>query len=112
MPGASRCYIADDGVSAEGETAHRARPQLVLANKIEHSQAGKAAAFTRQGGGAAIDVVIAGGSGRELELSQAERDAGQHLEQRVAMGKSHQVILPRWRKPPVPKNRMVKMVPL
>src|ERR1700679_3490142 len=34
MPGAGRRYVADDRVSAEGETAYRAGPQLVLAYEI------------------------------------------------------------------------------
>ena len=64
MPGAGRGHIADDGVSAQREAAHRPRLQLMLANQIEHGQPSQAAALTRQGRGAAIDVVIAGGARR------------------------------------------------
>src|ERR1700723_2799059 len=110
MPGAGRCHIANDGVCAERKAAHGSRIQLMLTDEIEHRQAGQTATFSSEGGGSAIDVVIAGGARRKLELAQSERNTGQHLEQCFAMGKGHHLILSRWRKPPVTKNKMVKIV--
>jgi len=89
MPGARCGHIADDRVSAQGKTAYRPRPQLMLPNKIEHRQTGQAPTLSRKCGGAAVNVVIAGSPGRELKLAQPEGDAGQHLEQRFAMSKGH-----------------------
>ena len=87
-PGAGRGGMADDRVGSERESSEGARLQAMLANEIEDSQAGKPAAFAAEGGGAAIDVVVALAARGKLEIAQAEGVTSQCLEQGVAVGKS------------------------
>ena len=48
--------------------------------------AGEAAAFGVEGGGAAVDVVVAGAAGGELELAELEADAGEKREKLLRRG--------------------------
>ena len=43
-----------------------------------------------EGGGAAVNVVVAGGTGRQREFSQLEGDAGEQMQQGVAIVSGHQ----------------------
>ena len=47
---------------------------------------GEASTFGVQGGGAAVDVVVAGAAGGELELAEAEADSGEDREQLLGVG--------------------------
>jgi hypothetical protein len=49
--------------------------------KVEDGVPGEAAALGVEGGGAAVDVVVAGAAGGELELAEAEAGAGEEREQ-------------------------------
>ncbi len=79
-PGACRGNVAHDWVRAHGESAHGFRVDSVFLQKLKHGVAGEAAAFSVQGGGAAIDVIIAGSTGGKLELAEAEAGAGEKRE--------------------------------
>src|SRR5579872_1296067 len=63
----------DDGISAHGKPADRLRLPASLADLFQEDFSGKVRTFGVEGGGAAIDVIVAGAAGRELELSQPER---------------------------------------
>ena len=58
----------------------------MLIEKLEDGLAGEAAAFGVEGGGAAVDVVVAGAAGGELELAEAEAGAGEEGEQLLGVG--------------------------
>ena len=49
--------------------------------------AGEAAAFGMQRGGAAVNVVVAGAAGRELELAELETGAGEKREKLLGVGR-------------------------
>ena len=59
---------------------------LVCFKQFEDGVAGEAAAFGVQRGGAAVDVVVAGAAGGELELAEAEAGAGEKREQLLGVG--------------------------
>ncbi len=58
-PGARGRDIRNDGVGAHGEAADGFRVDLVGFKQLEDGMAGKPAAFSMEGGGAAVDVVVA-----------------------------------------------------
>ena len=49
--------------------------------------AGEAAAFGVERGGAAVDVVVAGAAGGELELAEPEAGAGEEGEKLLGVGR-------------------------
>ena len=59
----------DDGIGAEGHAADGIRRPAAEADDVEDDASGEAGAFGVKSGGAAIDVVIAGRSGGEGEMS-------------------------------------------
>ena len=61
--GACCGHVGDDGIGAHGESADSSGLELMLVQEIEDRQSGEAAALGMQGGGAAIDVVVAGAAG-------------------------------------------------
>src|SRR5580658_8155030 len=71
----------DDGIGAHGEAADRGRLPVVPENFGEKNFAGKTRTLGIERGGAAVDVVVAGATGRKLEFAQAERLAGKQAEQ-------------------------------
>ena len=54
--------------------------------QFENGVPGEAAAFGVQRGGAAVDVVVAGAAGGELELAESEAGAGEQREQLLGVG--------------------------
>ena len=68
-PCAGRGDVGDDGVGTHGEAADGFRLNLVLLEEFEDRVSGEAAALGVERGGAAVDVVVAGAAGGELELS-------------------------------------------
>src|SRR5262249_52665219 len=63
-------------------------PALLL-KQIKENLPGKLGAFGVQGGGAAVDVVVAFGARRESEIAEAERIGRQQVEELVASGGVH-----------------------
>ena len=86
-PGAGRGHIGDDGVGAHGESADGFGVDSVCFQQFENGVAGEAAAFGVQRRGAAIDVVVAGAAGGELELAELEADAGEDGEKLLGVGR-------------------------
>jgi len=75
-PGAGRGHVGDDGIGAQGEAADGLGFYPLFIEKIEDGLAGEPAAFSVECGCAAVDIVVAGAAGRELELAEAEAGAG------------------------------------
>jgi len=69
--------VGDEGVGSHGESAGGFGGGEVLADKLEEEESGEAAAFSVEGGGAAVDVVVgllAAGEGEVAELERKGRD--------------------------------------
>ena len=62
--------------------------QSTCPNFVEKDLPGQARALGCQSGGAAVDVVVAGASGREFELSQPEGLGGQQTQQILTRGRT------------------------
>src|SRR5437016_11207856 len=60
-------------IGAQGEPAYRLRLRAAVVDFLVKHPAHQARALAAQGGGAAINVVVAGAAGGELELAQMER---------------------------------------
>ena len=60
VPGAGRGDVGDDGVGAHGESADGRGLELVVMDEVEDGESGEASALGVEGGGAAVDVVVAG----------------------------------------------------
>jgi hypothetical protein len=71
----------DDGISAQGESADGRGVEVVLAEQVEDGEAREASALGVEGGGAAVDVVVALGAGGEGEVAETERGAGEQVEE-------------------------------
>ena len=71
-------------IGAQREPAHRLRLRAAVVDFLVKHPAHQARALAAQGGGAAINVVVAGAAGGDLELAQMERLLGQHLQQQFA----------------------------
>ena len=89
VPGAGRGDVGDDGVGAHGESADGCGLELVVVDEIEDREAGEASALGVERGGAAVDVVVAGGSGGELEFAEFEGGSGEEGEQGLAVAGGH-----------------------
>jgi len=85
-PGAGGGDVGDDGIRAQGEAADGFRVDVVLLEQIEDCFAGEPAAFGVQCGGAAVDVVVTGAAGGELELAEAEAGSSEDGEQLLGVG--------------------------
>jgi hypothetical protein len=62
-----------DGIGSHGEAADGLRLPSPLPDFVEKNFAGQARALGVKSRGAAVDVVVAGAAGRQLELAQPER---------------------------------------
>ena len=89
VPGAGRGDVRDDGVGAHGESADGRGLELVMVDEVEDGESGEASALGVEGGGAAVDVVIAGGSGGELEFAELEGGSGEEGEEGLAVAGGH-----------------------
>src|SRR5439155_26715795 len=69
---------------AQGEPAYRLRLRAAVVDLLVKHPAHQARALAAQRGGAAVNVIVAGAAGGELELAQVERLLGQHLQQQFA----------------------------
>ncbi len=78
--------VGDDWVGAHGESADGLGVDVVGFKQIENGVACEAAAFGVQRGGAAVDVVVAGAAGGELELAEAKAGAGEKREKLLCVG--------------------------
>ena len=79
----------DDGVGSHGESADGLRTPVAALDFVEKDAGGEARALGVQGGGAAVDVVVAGAAAGELELAKAEgllRKKGEELLASVGHG--------------------------
>jgi len=88
-PGACGGYVGDDGVRAKRESADCFCVDVILIEKLKNGVAGKASAFCVESGGAAVDVIVARAAGGELELAEAEADAGEKGEKLLGVGGHH-----------------------
>ncbi len=77
-------YRGDDRIGAQSQAADGMRIEMMFVQQIENGEAGEARAFGVQGGGAAVDVVVATAAGGELEVAQLEGLAGKQSEQLLA----------------------------
>ena len=80
-PGAGDRNGGDDGVGAHGESADGCGVQVMFGQKVEDGEASEAGAFGVERGSAAVDVVVGLGAGTEGEIAQAERGAGEEVEE-------------------------------
>ena len=85
-PGAGGGYVGDDGIGTHGEAADSFGLDAVLIEQFEDGVSGEAAAFRVECGDAAVDVVVAGAAGGELELTELEAGAGEEGEELLGVG--------------------------
>lgn len=85
-PGAGGGDIGDDGVCAHGEPAHGFSSNALIFKQLEDGVAGEPSAFCVEGGGAAVNVVVARSARRERELAKAEAQAGKQSEELLGVG--------------------------
>src|SRR5262249_40865299 len=78
-----------DRVGPHGQPADGARFPSLVAEEIEEDASGELRPASMEGGGAAIDVVIALQSGRKREFSQTKGVGGQQVDQFVAFRFGH-----------------------
>ena len=64
-------------IRAHGESADGLRLPSPLSDLVEKHLSGQARAFGIEGCGTAVDIVVAGATGRELKLTQTERLVGE-----------------------------------
>jgi hypothetical protein len=120
-PGAGRGHIRHDGISAHGQPTDGFGVDFVRLKQLKNGVAGEPAAFGVQCCCAAVNVVVAGAAGGELELAKPEAGAGEEREELLGVGwvehRNHSKlaashILSKWRKPLVPINASEKMMKL
>ncbi len=70
------------------------RLDAMLLKKLEDGVAGEASAFGVKCGGAAIDVVVAGATRGELELSELEAGAGEERKQLLGVSRHRNYFSP------------------
>jgi hypothetical protein len=85
-PGAGGGDIGDDGVGAESEAADGFGIDAILLQKLKHSEAGEPTALGVEGGGPAVDVVVARCARGELELAEAKAGSGEKGEKLLGVG--------------------------
>ena len=85
-PRAGGGYVGDDGIGAHSETANGVCLNVILFQEIENGFAREASAFGVERSSAAIDVVVAGAAGRELELTEAKADVRENGKQLLSVG--------------------------
>jgi len=89
--GAGGGYVGDDGVRTHGEAADGLGLDVVSLEQLKNCVPGEAAALGVERGGAAVDVVVACGTGGEGELAEAKAEAGEKGEELFfACGSGHQ----------------------
>jgi len=76
-PSAGGGHVGDDGVRAQGEPANGLGLNSVLFKQFKDRMTGEASALGVEGGGAAVDVIVARAAGGELELAKAETGPGE-----------------------------------
>jgi hypothetical protein len=76
-PGAGIRHIADHRIGAEGQPTDRFSVDAVMLKEIEDGKTGKPTTFSIQRCGAAIDIVIARGSGTQRELAKTKACPGE-----------------------------------
>ena len=85
-PGAGGGDVGNDRVSAHGEPADGFSLNTLRFKQLEEGMACEAAALGVQGGGAAVDVIVAGAAGGELELAETKAELSEQGEQLLGVG--------------------------
>jgi hypothetical protein len=85
--GAGGGDVGDDGVSAHGEAADGFGLDVAGFEQFKNGVTGEAAALGVEGGGAAVDVVIAGCAGGEGKVAEAEAEAGEERQKLLDVGR-------------------------
>ncbi len=80
-PGAGGGGVGDEGVGAHGEAAYGFGLRDVFADEVVEDEAGEAAAFGVERGGAAVDVVVGLLAAGEGEVAKLEGEGGDEVEQ-------------------------------
>ncbi len=75
-----------DGIGSHGEATDGLRLPSPLTDFVSKHFAGQARTLGVKSRDAAVDVVVAGAAGRELELAQPERLVGEQAQQILARG--------------------------
>ena len=83
---AGHSYGNNNRIGSHGEAANRGRFPFLLAYLVEKDLAHELSASGIQRGGAAVDVIVARRSGRQLEFTEAKRLAGEHSQELLAGG--------------------------
>src|SRR5581483_7447489 len=83
---AGHCDRHDDRVRAHGQSANRLRVPPPGANFFQENLPGQLRPARVQGGGAAVNVVVAAAAGSQLELPQPERLPRQQTQQFLTRG--------------------------
>ena len=81
VPGGGAGGVRDQGVGSHGEAADGLGLGEVLANEVVQHEAGEAAAFGVQRGGAAVDVVVGLLAAGEGEVAESEGEGRDQVEQ-------------------------------
>lgn len=85
----------DDGIGTQRKSANGAWLPALLVDFVEENLAGELRAAGIERSGTAVDVIVAGQAGRQLEIAQAKRFAGQHL-QKLLAGSGHEFLRYQW----------------
>ncbi len=80
-PGAGAGGVGDEGVGSHGESADGFGLREVLPEEVVEDEAGEAAAFGVEGGGAAVDVVVGLLAAGEGEVAEAEGEGRDEIEE-------------------------------
>src|SRR5208283_5133694 len=74
----------NDGIRTHGQSADRVGVPALAAHFVKKHLAGELCAASVQRGGAAVNVVVAGPAGGQLEFTEAERLTGKHFQKLLA----------------------------
>ncbi len=91
-PGAGSGYIGNDGVGAHRQSSDRFSLNAVLFEQFKNCVASETAALCVERSGAAVDVVVAGGSRSELERAKLEAGTGEKGEQLLCVCRAGHLI--------------------
>jgi hypothetical protein len=89
VPGGGAGDVGDEGVGSHGESADGFGLGEVLPEEVVEDEAGEAAAFGVEGGGAAVDVVVGLLAAGEGEVAEAEGVGRDEIEEVGAVVGGH-----------------------
>ena len=93
VPRAGAGGVGDERVGSHGEAADGFGLREMLADEVVEDQAGEAAAFGVEGGGAAVDVVVGLLAAGEGEVAQLEGEGRDEVEQGGAVVRCRRVVI-------------------